>query len=164
MSCYVRTLDSLRKKGTNVVWASYFIKYFWQCKLSIGHRRDPSIGDDCHLENDCEAVVKLGSCFSIRDMSVARIRRVWLTSCLGYPFDFMLLGQCKARPLNFHQVSFFVSLFLGFFVSVPQHAMVAKTCVIVMMTVKVILCIHHHHFCTGQHLHANVYRIFNILL
>ncbi len=30
----------------------------------------------------------------------------------------------------------------------------------VMMTVKVIICVHHHHFCTGQHLHANVYRIF----
>ena len=34
------------------------------------------------------------------------------------------LGQCKARPFNFHRVS----LFLSFFLSVPQHISLLAAC------------------------------------
>ena len=41
-------------------------------------------------------------------------------ACGSHQRQIALLGQCKARPFNFHRVYLFVS----FFVSVPQHIMV----------------------------------------
>ncbi len=54
---------------------SQLVKYFLQCRLCIDHKRDPSISDDCPQDYVSKAVAETGSCFSIHDMSVARIRR-----------------------------------------------------------------------------------------
>ena len=62
----------------------------------------------------------------------------------------LYLSQCKARSFLTFTEFFFISYF---FLSVPEHIICLElphlqACVVVMMTAKLILCVHHHHFLT----------------